>query len=414
MTKTKRPAFVLETAERFRLNATRAENIGGLIGGDNVLKSRLSALSLNEAETFLPAFCKEVIMNKGTHLLLSLTVGMAASHVQLPITSAHPPVEFSLGHAAFTIQGRNTISGHVFGPSREPVSDVNVELLNDVYSTIDRTKTSGAGRYLFSNLPQGNYKVRVLPFNTDYAEQSQDVTIYNISIIPGGGADNVQLDFYLKLRSDASAKPFAAPPGTIFVQEVPAAAKKLYEKGVNELRDKKEKEGFASLKGSLEIFPDYYLALERLGTEYVVRGYHEAARILLTKAVEINPRGYPSVIGLGIAQYQLKQTGEAIENLRRATTLHNKSADAHLWLGIALKRARKLNEAEAAMKRAKEINKDKAADVHWHMALLYSDQGRYKEAADELELFLKYQPNARDAEKIKQLIKQLREKAAKQ
>ena len=46
------------------------------------------------------------------------------------------------------------------------------------------------------------------------------------------------------------------------------------------------------------------------------------------------------------------------------------------------------------------------------MASLYGDQKRYKEAADELELFLKAKPKSADTEKVKALIKQLREKAA--
>ena len=50
--------------------------------------------------------------------------------------------------------------------------------------------------------------------------------------------------------------------------------------------------------------------------------------------------------------------------------------------------------------------------MHWHLGVLYNDQKRYAEAATELELFLKNKPDARDAEKIKQLIAQLRQKAA--
>ena len=51
------------------------------------------------------------------------------------------------------------------------------------------------------------------------------------------------------------------------------------------------------------------------------------------------------------------------------------------------------------------------ADVHMHLAQLHSNNKRYKEAADELEVFLKETPDARDAESIKNIIKQLRAKA---
>jgi len=320
-------------------------------------------------------------------------------------------------HTVVAPQGRNSISGNVFGESRRPLADIHVELLDDVGMTITRTKTNGAGRFVFHGLPSGRYKVRVLPYGTHYIEQTLDVSLIPVSAAPGSGADNQQVDFYLRIREGADAGPLHAP-GTVFTQEVPDEARRLYEKGVGELREKKEKEGFESLRRSLEIFPTYYLALDRLGTEYAVRGsqdrrYLEAAHVLLSKAVEINPNSFSSSFGLGFSQYHLGLVDQSIANLQRAVNNYNKSINGHLWLGIALKRAGRLDQAEDALKRANELSKGKEADVHWHLAQLYSNQKRYAEAASELELFLKTQPDARDAEKIKQLIVHLKDKAAK-
>ena len=351
-------------------------------------------------------------MNKGTRLLVSLGIAIVTDYAS--IISAQSLSNRAPVYATIVPQGGNSISGHVFSNSRQPVADVYVELLDEVNASIGTPiKTNGSGFYAFRNLTQGTFKVRVRPYGTEFAEQTQEVMISNISIIPGGGRDSAQLDIYLRLRPNADSGPFAAP-GVIFVQEVPVEAKKLYEVGITRLREKKEKEGFESLKRSLEIFPNYYLALDRLGTEYVTRGYYEAAFILLRKAVEVNASGFSSVFGVGVAQYNLKQINEAIENLRRATTLYSKSANAQLWLGLAYKRAGKLEQSEAALKRANELSKGKAAEIHWQIARLYSEQKRYKEAADELELYLKYQSDKSDTEKIKQLIQQLREKAVKQ
>lgn len=356
-------------------------------------------------------------MKKGSCFLLALFVSPTLT-APTSIAGAHPVfLPFNPSNVVINQNG-NSISGHVFGDSRRPVPDVYVELLNDVYSTIARTKTTGAGLYIFRNLSQGNFKVRVLPYGTDYSEQTQDLVIQNISIVGrmggGGGAENAQMDFYLRLKPNANAGPFAGLPGVVFAQEVPEPARKLYELGIGNLREKKEKDGFENLKKSLEIFPTYYLALDRLGTEYVARGHYEAGYVLLTKSVEVNRSSFSSVFGLGVAQCNLKQNNEAIENLKRATVLYNKSINAQLWLGIALKRGGKPDQAELAFKRADELSKSKSAEVHWQIALLYSEQKRYKEAADKLELFLKHQSDARDAGKIKQLIQQLREKAAKE
>ncbi|MGH9902079.1 MAG: carboxypeptidase regulatory-like domain-containing protein, partial [Pyrinomonadaceae bacterium] len=362
---------------------------------------------------------EEVVMSRRARLLLGLAAGIAVVPGREISAVEHPPESFQPSTYAPPVpQGRNSISGHVFSESRRPLSDVFVELLDDLGVTINRAKTNGSGRYEFPGLREGRFKVRVLPYGTDYAEQTQEVVVSNVSALGGGtGGEMRQVDFYLRLRADLNAGPFAGPPGTVFAQEVPEEARKLYEKGVGELRAKKEREGFESLKESLDVFPDYFLALDRLGTEYAVRGsanpaYFEAARILLTKAVEVNPGSYSSMFGLGFAQYHLGMTGEAVERLRRAVGLYSKSVNGHLWLGIALKKAGKLAEAEEALVRANKVAGGKAADVHWQLAGVYGEQKRYKEAADELELFLKSQPKAQDAERIKQLIAQLREKAA--
>ena len=380
-------------------------------------------------------------MKRYPFLLLGLAAGAAAAPAQavnvnaLVRDGAVAPV-----HAAAPApQGRNLITGMIFDESRRPVSEVYVELLNELDVTINRARTSSNGRYEFPGLGEGRFKVKVLPLGTDYAQQVQEVHISNVSALGGGsGGEMKQVDFYLRLRPELLGGPFYAP-GTLFAQEVPDAAKKLYEKGVGELRSKKEAEGFASLRQALELFPTYYLALDRLGTEYAVRGnqdkrYFEAARVLLIKAVEVNSKSFSSRFGLGFAQYHLGLNKESVENLQQAVSLNIKSPNAHLWLGIAQRRAgdsaqaealRKRadspskskeaetywQQAEASLKRANDLSKGKEADVHWQLANLYNGQKRYAEAAAELELFLKHKPDARDAEKIRQMIGQLKQKA---
>ncbi|MCM3873517.1 MAG: carboxypeptidase regulatory-like domain-containing protein [Pyrinomonadaceae bacterium] len=318
--------------------------------------------------------------------------------------------------AAPVAQGRSAITGTVFGEAHRPVPDIYVELLDDFNSTINRSKTDASGRFAFNGLISGRYKVKALPYGTGYLEQSQEVILTSVSAVPGSGADRQNIDIVLRVDERFNASPFAVIPGVVFAQDVPEPARKLYTEGVRFLREKKEQEAFESLKKSIEIFPTYYMALDRLGGEYATRGptdrsYYEAGLVLLTKAVEVNPRGTSSVFGKGWTEYQLGLNSEAIETLTRLTTLAGKFPEAYLWLGRAQKRASMLDRAEESFKKADEVGKGKLADVHWQLAGLYSDQKRYAEAANQFELFLKAQPKTADAEKIKAIIKQLREKA---
>jgi tetratricopeptide (TPR) repeat protein len=307
-------------------------------------------------------------------------------------------------------QNRNSISGFVFNESRQPLGDTYVELLNDLYVTVSRTKTNGSGIYNFRNLGDGQYSIKVLPYGSDYEEQVRSVSLISVSALPGSGSTSEQVDFYLKAKKNINDGPLAAP-GVIFAQEIPNNAKKLYESGIEDLRNKKENEGLDKLKKALEIFPDYYYALDRLGREYVVRGYYQAAFVLFTKAVEVNPRSFSSTFGLGLALYRLQEFDRAIKTLQRATEIDNKSVNGFLWLGISYLQNKNYPQAETTLIKANKLSNGESADVHWQLARLYKDQNRFRESADALELYLKHKPESADTEKIKETIKTLRQKA---
>src|SRR5881398_2376900 len=71
----------------------------------------------------------------------------------------------------------NRIEGQVYDPNHRPVENVYVELLNEVDSVIQRTKTNSAGRFTFNGYPAGHLTVRVLPFGTNLMEQTQEVIV---------------------------------------------------------------------------------------------------------------------------------------------------------------------------------------------------------------------------------------------
>lgn len=296
----------------------------------------------------------------------------------------------------------NSIGGHVSDDRRVAIPDLQVELLNDVDSVIQRTKTDSAGLFVFRRISAGIFQVRVQTYGTSFIGQTK-----RVQLEPTRSFE--QVDFVLARNAISSS----AIPGAIFVQEVPEPARKEYERGAALLqKTEQRKEGVETLKKAIEIFPLYFEALELLGTEYVKQKEYEQAVPVLTKAIEVNARAYHSLNSLSVAQYNLKQLPQAVELMRRAITLNQKSVNANLWLGTLLRQTARFDEAEKYLKEADKIAASKSPDAHWELALLFNQLKRYKEAADRLELFLKTQPNARDTELIKKLIQRLRQQAA--
>ena len=309
-------------------------------------------------------------------------------------------------------QSRNSITGIAFDTSRRPIPNLRIELLDEVESRISTTQTDGAGRYSFQGLSDGNFLIRPVTVNTRFVRQT-----FRVQLFPAGGrgSHHEQLDLILK-SSEETRESGSMNPGVIFAQKAPEEAQKAFERGVDLLdRGKDADSGMAASEEAVKIFPDYYLALERLGMEYVKRERYEPARETLLKAVEVNPKGHVSLYALGVAQFRFKQYSPASESLRKMILLASNSPNApfaNYYLGLSLLRAGKAADAEAPLKKAYEAGGKKVpADVHMALAQIYSNSNRYKEAADELEVYLKEAPDARDAERIKALISQLRAKA---
>jgi tetratricopeptide (TPR) repeat protein len=310
-------------------------------------------------------------------------------------------------------QGRNTISIQVYGHTRQPLADIQVELLDDYGGSIKRGRTNGSGFVMFSGLPANVYKVRIRPYGTDYEEAEQSVEIVNITRSDGNGGSfttgtqNEERDFYLRLRKGVD--PLTG--GVIFAQDIPGKAKKLYEQALDDLDKKKQPEAFEKLKSALDIFPDYFLALDRLGTEYVRAGHYAPAAVLLALAAKVNVRSYNSWYMLAYSYHALNQYDESSKAVEKAIELEAQPG-ALLLSGVLLRRAKRFEDAEKRLVKARDLAKDTMPVIHRELGALYGyDLKKYPEAVKELKAYLKGSPDIKDADDIKKVIAEFEEKA---
>jgi Tfp pilus assembly protein PilF len=304
----------------------------------------------------------------------------------------------------------STISGTVYGKQRNPLPDIAVELLNDLGQLRAHTVTESTGRYEFSGLGDGRFTVRVIAFRYDYMDQSETVEINTITSVPGqiGNGFFIQ-DFYLQPKKGSLVD---IELGVVFAQEVPKEAQKVYELALRELAKKKTDEGIVKLREAIKIFPNYYIALSSLGKELFSKGeYPEAAQVFL-KATEINPKSATSLYYLGNSLAKLNYNQAAIVALNQALLIAPSSIQVLYILGKTESVQGKYNEAEKHLVNAKKLSKIGVPEIHWELAQIYGIHlQKYKEAADELEQFLKSRPDARDAENIRKIIKNYRDKS---
>lgn len=298
----------------------------------------------------------------------------------------------------------NQIEGTVYDENRNPVYNAFVELYNDVNSLAGRTRTSTQGRFSFRGMVEGRYTIRVRPYSTNLLEESQDIEINNQT----SRSDFVTVEF--RLRSYKRKDDYGSIPGdSIYVQDVPEGAKKLYQTGIEKLGNG-DIEGIRNLEAAIKIFPDYFDARQRVGTEYISRKEYEKGYPHLLAAIDLNQRCVSCYYSLEYAFYQLKQYPAAVKAGFAAAVLDQSSVEIHLLLGTVLRLNGDYNLSEKALIKALKLTSKPNSEIHWQLSLLYNKMNRNLEAANELETFLKLEPNSPNKVKIQELISKLREK----
>lgn len=321
-------------------------------------------------------------------------------------------VLFLLLFLSQSVFAASTISGTIYDKQRNPLPNIEIELLNDYYQTVGRTQSDGSGRYQFNGLRDGRYSVRVYAFRYDLEDQTIPQEINTQNIRGGEGSGYFLVDFYLLPKKGGIAE---SELGVVFAQEVPSDAKKLYNKAMDEFSKKRTDEGIMTLNEAIKIYPDYFLALYRIGKELWIKQKYDQSVPFLFKAAEINPKSGAAFYYLGSALSKLgsQYNKSAITALKQAHILAPSSIQILFALGKAERADTQFTEAEKHLLQAKKLSPNSVPELHKELAQLYAnDLKKYKEAADELELYMKSSKlNGEDEKKTKKLITDLREKA---
>jgi predicted Zn-dependent protease len=307
----------------------------------------------------------------------------------------------SLAFQPLAPQGSYAFMGSVRDTDGRLVDSIRVSLMDDNYQTIRTVFTDASGRYRFPPVRTGSYSVRVVPVGSPYEEETQQIDLQTLN---GGrrgkttsATEPVLVDFVLRRKKSAVEQRVNQ---VVFAQNIPETARAEYKHGAERLKANMSDEGISALKRAIEIFPDYYLALELLGTEYVKRGELNAALPVLTHALEINHAAPKSLYALGVAYLKLKRPAEAIQWLSKAAEQDGGNANVHMMLGLAYGYNNSLKEAEASFKKAYQLGGSQAMDAHLYLAAIYNKQGKYTDAVQALEMYLK-EANDKDTDKVK-------------
>lgn len=303
----------------------------------------------------------------------------------------------------------HSIRGRLYMPSGTlPDQRVRVILEVSTGGMAGETFTDTGGNFEFGQLPSGTYRILVPADQTRRFETTQEtVELF-------GNFSRAVLA-QVTLRSP-DAEIVVTPKGRLLsvgdLQDVSREARKTYEKGLKRAQEKKPTEAVALFQKALQLHPDYLLAINKLGEQYLLLDRPEEARAQFERALQINPKFVLPHINLGILYVGQRQYDEAIRELEAGCRLEDSYPMAHLQLGIAYL-SRQTSDPERAEKEvARAIALGGSSFAYGRKILFnwYLRQDQLARAGEQLEAYLQVAGGEPDAEQVRQVLKRIRER----
>ena len=306
--------------------------------------------------------------------------------------------------------GRHTIQGRIYFPSGRQ-SDLRAKV------TLENTNSGGLfvmadmdGAFKFTNLGSGSYTL-VIEAGEDYETARESVFIEGNSSIGRGmrmpaAPRTVMVPIYLQAKRMGKN----ARPGVInaALAAVPKRAADLYLNALAAAQAGDVNKAIEQLRDAILVYPEFPLALNELGVQYLKTGQATKAADVLQRAVRLTPDAIAPRLNYGVALLEKRSFAEAEAELRQVLKLNDGAATAHLYLGITLIHLRNYSEAEKELQRAISFASPELSIAHYYLGGIYWGKRDYKKAADELETYLKLSPKAPDADRTRATIKELR------
>jgi Tfp pilus assembly protein PilF len=309
-----------------------------------------------------------------------------------------------------TGEGTNTIQGRVYFPAGEQNKgkSVKLHLESDNQTAGQSAVTDVDGVFRFNSLVPGNYTV-VVDGGKEYESTRESVSLDR------SGGRTTQVNIQLRPKIDAANPAFA---------DVPKPALEFYQKGMAAAQKGDSNAAIQFLTQAVTAAPTFALALNELGTQYEKKFQWSKASEIFESLVKLKPTDASAHLSLGIALYNegselmgQKKFDEAEKkfnsletHMRESIKLKSPSPTAHYYLGLMLIKFKTYDEAQKELEAAIKDSNDSLALAHKFLGGVYISTNKPKEAADELEKYLKLDPKASDAERIKGTINELRNK----
>jgi len=321
--------------------------------------------------------------------LVALFLCAVAAQAQLTT-----PIDSGLG-------GQNSVRGTVLTPEGARVSTrIPVRLVTptrgDRVGTLDEF-----GNFGFSGLVNGDYSI-LIEKEPDFETSN---TPFNINQTRGFPPMQATLNIRLTYKKGVVAKPAVINAA---LASVPKAALDLYNQGAQKAKQGDAQGAIQLFEQAIKAYPDFADAYNDMGTQYLKLRDLDKADACFQSALKIDKTSYGATMNHGLTLFYLKKFSDAVPVLKDAIKMKSDQAAPHYFLGQSLAYLGSFDEAETELTSAVGLDSTHTVEAYRFLAIIHNSKGKKKEAADDLETYLKLNPTAPDADNLKEAIKKFK------
>lgn len=293
----------------------------------------------------------------------------------------------------------------VYANERPGPEHVMVQLLSASGVPVGQGFTNSEGKVAFTNIPPGNYHVKVsggdvqeLTTDSFQVDRNDPMHMEWVHVQPKEGANNVG-----STQAMVSAVDLKAPD----------KAKKELNKGNEAFIAGDMKKAEEHYKKATSAYPQFATAYNNLGAVYMRLENRASAREAFTKAAEADPNLASANANLARVNILDKQPQQAIPFLQRALAAAPNDAEFLMLMARAQLEAEHYDEAISYARKAHAQPHPKYPFVHLIAGQALQAENKPDEARIEYEIFIKEAPDAPQAAQVRNVIGQLAASAAR-
>ncbi len=278
--------------------------------------------------------------------------------------------------------------------------------LHGVASPYQSTRlVDSGGRFHFPGLEAGAYTVAL--FIPGRGEARKTIEIGRSTATPSG---RVTLTLNLKdmefVEGDVVRQQHSISAKQL---SVPEKARREYENAQKDLARRDVGSAIQRLERAVELAPQFSAAWNNLGTiAYQTREFPRAEECF-RKAIEADPEAFEPLVNLGGVLLNLNKTGEAWNYNLFAVLQRPNDALANAQMGMTYFEMGDSRLAERYFKVAQRADPAHFSHSQLFLAEIHLRDGQRRDAADDLEDFLKHHPDWPQAGKMREKIAELRQ-----